>query len=209
MVCPAGKMTPKTPQARQGSRKKTDASDAPRTPIEASWWLRMVQMLFFLLAVCFFASTVLGSSPRPSFPPYEQSFQTACLNFEPLNYVSNSAVNIHEFVTAGTTLQFPDSDPSCGTSNQTVSVDICRIALNISTSDRSGVIFEGWLPRNWSGRFLATGNGGIDGCIKYDDINYGNKHGFSAVGSNNGHNGTGGSAFLHNPEVLEDYVFRS
>jgi hypothetical protein len=49
----------------------------------------------------------------------------------------------------------------------------------------------------------------LQGCIKYDDIDYGNKNGFSAVGSNNGHNGTGGSAFLHNPEVLKDYVYRS
>ncbi len=169
----------------------------------------MIQALLFVLAVCFFALSVTASAPPSFFPRHDPSFQTACLNFEPLNYVSNAVVNVHEFVIAGTNLQFPNNDPSCGTSNQTVSVDICRIALNISTSNRSGIIFESWLPRDWTGRFLATGNGGIDGCIKYDDIDYGNKNGFSAVGSNNGHNGTGGSAFLHNPEVLKDYVYRS
>jgi feruloyl esterase len=171
--------------------------------------LRWFSFCYFVLACCFFALFVLGSVPRPSFPRREANFSTACLDFEPLKYVSNATVNVHEFVTAGTTLQFPGTDPSCGTANQTVSVDICRIALNISSSDRSGILFESWIPRNWTGRFLATGNGGIDGCIKYDDINYGNKNGFSAVGSNNGHNGTGGSAFLHNPEVLKDYVYRS
>jgi hypothetical protein len=88
-------------------------------------------------------------------------------------------------------------------------VDLCRVALNISTSGRSGVVFEGWLPEGWSGRFLATGNGGIDGCIKYEDVDYGTANGFSTVGSNNGHNGTGGSAFYHNNEVVEDYVWRS
>ena len=113
------------------------------------------------------------------------------------------------FVAAGTTLQFPDNDPSCARPNQTVSVDLCRIALNISTSSRSGVIFEGWFPENWAGRFLATGNGGIDGCIKYEDVNYGAANGFSTVGSNNGHNGTGGSSFYHNDDVIEDYVWRS
>lgn len=199
-------MTPRTVHTRKAPIKKTDA---PRIPIEASRWLMMAQLLLFLSAMCFFAFTVVGTSSRPFFPRYEPGFQTACLKFEPLNYVSNSTINIHEFVKAGTTLQFPDSDPSCSTASQTVSDDICRIALNIRTSDRSGIIFESWLPRNWTGRFLATGNGGIDGCIRYDDINYGNKNGFSAVGSNNGHNGTGGSAFLHNPEVLKDYVFRS
>jgi len=169
----------------------------------------MAQVLLFVLALLFFAPFVLGSTPQPFFPRQDPNFSTACLGFEPLKYVPDAAVNAHEFITAGTTLQFLDSDPSCAPPNQTVSVDICRIALNISTSDRSGIIFESWLPRNWTGRFLATGNGGIDGCIKYDDINYGNTNGFSAVGSNNGHNGTGGKAFLNNPEVLKDYVYRS
>ena len=168
----------------------------------------MAQLLLFALALLFYALSVFGSTTQPFFPRQDSNFSSACMGFEPLKYVQNAAVNAHEFVTAGTTLQFPFSDPSCAP-NQTVSVDVCRIALNISTSDRSGIIFESWLPRNWTGRFLATGNGGIDGCIKYDDINYGNTNGFSAVGSNNGHNGTGGKAFLNNPEVVKDYVYRS
>jgi feruloyl esterase len=199
-------MTTEFPRMQETSSQKTHT---PRTPIETSWWLMMAQLVLFSLALCFFALSVLGSTSQPFFQRQHADFPTACLAFEPLKYISNAAVNSHEFITAGTILQFPGTDPSCGISNQTVSVDMCRVALNISTSDRSGIIFESWLPRNWTGRFLATGNGGIDGCIKYDDINYGNKNGFSAVGSNNGHNGTGGSAFLHNPEVLKDYVFRS
>jgi hypothetical protein len=167
LPCLAGKMTPDTPDMQQASVKDFDTE---RIPIEASRWLMMAQALLFVLTLCFFAISFLGSAPRAFFPSYELSFQTACLNFEPLKYVSNSAVNIQEFVVAGTTLQFPDNDPSCGTANRTVSVDICRIVLNISTSDRSGIIFEGWLPRNWTGRFLATGNGGIDvrimGCLE-------------------------------------------
>lgn len=54
-----------------------------------------------------------------------------------------------------------------------------------------------------------TGNGGIDGCIKYEDVDYGTANGFSTAGSNNGHNGTGGSAFYQNNDVIEDYVWRS
>jgi hypothetical protein len=45
-----------------------------------------------------------------------------------------------------------------------VFADLCRIALSIPTSNRSSITFEAWLPRNWTGRFLGTGNGGIDGC---------------------------------------------
>jgi feruloyl esterase len=199
-------MTQKAPHQPQVSPRNLEA---PGRPIEISWWLMMAQLLMFVLSLCFFAHSVLGSIPQPFFPPHPANFSTACLEFEPLKCVSNATLNVHEFVAAGTTIQFPGTDSSCGTTNQTVSVDICRIALNVSTSDRSGIIFESWMPRSWTGRLLATGNGGIDGCIKYDDINYGNRNGFSAVGSNNGHNGTGGSAFLHNPEVLKDYIYRS
>jgi feruloyl esterase len=152
-------------------------------------------------------SAILGASKPASEP--RSSFETKCLQFDPTAYVSDASVNALEFVAAETTLQFPGNDPSCARPNQTVSVDICRVALNISTSGKSGIIFESWLPNSWTGRFLATGNGGIDGCIKYEDINYGVQWGFSAVGSNNGHNGTGGFAFFHNNEVLEDYVWRS
>ena len=136
-------------------------------------------------------------------------FRTTCSTFEPTRYVTNATVTAHEFVAAGTTLLFPDNDLTCARPNQTVSVDVCRFALNISTSSRSGVIFELWLPGNWTGRFLATGNGGIDGCIKYEDMDYGTANGFSTVGSNNGHNGTRGSAFYHSDGVIEDYVWRS
>ncbi|KAF4636645.1 hypothetical protein G7Y89_g1456 [Cudoniella acicularis] len=140
---------------------------------------------------------------------YPLSFRSRCLEFEPAKYIQNATLDILEYVPAGTNLQFPYNDPSCGRPNQTVSVDVCRIALNISTSSTSSVISEIWLPGTWSQRFLSTGNGGIDGCTKYEDLNYGTKYGFATVGSNNGHNGTGGVAFYHNDEVLKDYVWRS
>lgn len=136
-------------------------------------------------------------------------FRTTCSTFEPTRYVANATVTAHEYVAAGTTLLFPGNDPSCARPNQTVSVDLCRVALNLTTSSRSGVVFEGWLPEKWSGRLLVTGNGGIDGCIKYEDVDYGTANGFSTAGSNNGHNGTGGSAFYQNNDVIEDYVWRS
>lgn len=156
----------------------------------------------------------------------QSHFQSKCLGFEPLNHIANATINAHELILAGQTILYPSNDPTCNRPNQTVSVDLCRIALNITTSSRSNVLSEIWLPSNWTGRFLATGNGGIDGCTKYEgiffalivvhllkvgltDINYGAKYGFATVGSNNGHNGTGGTSFLNNDEVLQDYVFRA
>ena len=45
--------------------------------------------------------------------------------------------------------------------------------------------------------------------IKYEDLAYTTQNGFAAVGSNNGHNGTGGLAFYRNPDVVEDFAWRS
>ncbi|EXJ88746.1 feruloyl esterase [Capronia coronata CBS 617.96] len=68
---------------------------------------------------------------------------------------------------------------------------------------------EIWLPEDWSGRFLSTGNGGLGGCIQYEDIEYAASLGFAAVGTNNGHDGMSGRSFLNNPEVIEDFAYRA
>ncbi|KAG7108822.1 feruloyl esterase B-1 like protein [Verticillium longisporum] len=67
---------------------------------------------------------------------------------------------------------------------------------------------ETWLPLNWSGRFLSTGNGGLGGCIQYEDIQYAASLGFATVGTNNGHDGGDGSTFTQ-LEVVEDYAYRA
>ena len=92
------------------------------------------------------------------------NFSARCLAFKPEIYVYNSTRNIVSYVSAGTNLTLADNDPTCARPSQAVAVDLCRVALSIPTSNRSSIAFEIWLPEDWSGRFLATGNGGIDGC---------------------------------------------
>ena len=167
--------------------------------------------MLLVLAILFGSFNLIATSLHnyEGHPQQRAEFSARCRDFEPQDSVANASVHSQEFILAGTTLLFPDNDPSCARPNQTVSVDMCRIALKISTSSRSRVISEFWFPAIWTGRFLATGNGGIDGCLKYEDVNYGIKHGFATAGANNGHNGTGGSELLRNNEVLKDYVWRS
>lgn len=45
--------------------------------------------------------------------------------------------------------------------------------------------------------------------IDYSSISYTTQHGFAAVGSNNGHNGTTGNAFYQNPDVVADFADRA
>lgn len=45
--------------------------------------------------------------------------------------------------------------------------------------------------------------------IPYLDLSYGSWMGFATVAANNGHNGDTGEPFYRNPQVLEDFVYRS
>ncbi|KAL2144909.1 hypothetical protein VTI28DRAFT_8370 [Corynascus sepedonium] len=137
------------------------------------------------------------------------SFQKKCSKLARELDVKNATVWFSEFVAAGTSLSFPDTDPSCGQANLVVNVDFCRVAVYVATSSRSGISMEAWLPSDWTGRFLSTGNGGLNGCLSYDDMAYAVELGFSTVGANNGHNGTSGAPFLNNPDVVEDFAWRS
>ncbi|EEB90708.1 hypothetical protein MPER_11048, partial [Moniliophthora perniciosa FA553] len=123
--------------------------------------------------------------------------------------IQNASVVLSEAVPAGTNLTFPNLDNSCGSKSQVVSADICRVALNFATSETSSIYMESWLPRNWTGRFLSTGNGGLGGCVAYGDMAYTSALGFASVGANNGHDGNTGAPFENKPEVVADFVYRS
>ena len=145
--------------------------------------------------------------PTTASPP----FREFCLAFDATSLLTNSTLRLHEYVPANTTIPLHGMDPTCSRSTQLFSVEACRIALTIPITNRSSVIVEVFLPQPdaWTGRYLATGNGGIDGCIKYEDIAYGLTHGFATTGSNNGHNGTGGKDFFNNGDIVVDFSWRA
>ncbi|GLB45545.1 putative tannase and feruloyl esterase [Lyophyllum shimeji] len=89
---------------------------------------------------------------------------------------------------------------------------VARISLFVvNTTSTSSVFAEAWLPDTWYGRFLAVGNGGLGGCVDYQNIDYGTSLHFATVGSNNGHDGGSwsGTAFLNHPEVINDFAYRA
>ena len=94
----------------------------------------------------------------------QDAFQSKCVEFGTQIDIPNVKVNFAEFVQGGTNLSLADNPPSCGRSNQAVSVDLCRVAMAVSTSNSSEITLEAWFPREYKGRFLSTGNGGISGC---------------------------------------------
>jgi feruloyl esterase len=151
------------------------------------------------------ASTVFAN-PTGSKPT---DFKSKCSAIASKLAIKHGKVYFSEFVAAGTNLSLPDNDPTCTQASVVVPADICRIALSVSTSNRSGFNMEAWLPSNWTGRFLSGGNGGLNGCVDYDNLAYTSSLGFSSVGTNNGHNGTSGKPFFNNPDVVEDFAYRA
>ena len=113
-------------------------------------------MLFYLIS-SLLTSSLIALARR-------DGFQSRCENFASKIDLPNVRVNLVDYVASGTNLSLPDNDPSCGAPSQSVSADMCRVAMAVSTSDNSEITLEAWLPRDYTGRFLSTGNGGLGGC---------------------------------------------
>lgn len=117
------------------------------------------------------------------------------------------------YYTSGTTFDIEGGQSAC-TSSATPEVNICRIVLSVATSGNSNTYIEVWLPSGddeWNGRLMATDNGGLGGCVAYDDMAYTSSLGFAVVGDNAGHNTTSydGTAFYKNNDIVLDYSYRS
>ncbi|KAF5367759.1 hypothetical protein D9758_009845 [Tetrapyrgos nigripes] len=171
--------------------------------------LSMLYHRFRQLAACFlpvwsFLPSVVFTQAPPGF-----NFDSACSSLTSKLHIPNATVFAATLIAGGSIISFPDTDASCAAAPQLVPEDVCRVTMFVATSERSGINMEAWLPRNWTGRFLSTGNGGLAGCIQYVDMAYASGLGFATVGANNGHNGTSGQPFLNNAEVVEDFAFRS
>ncbi|KAF5679224.1 tannase feruloyl esterase [Fusarium heterosporum] len=150
--------------------------------------------------------TGLSSTSSASLSP---GFIEDCESLGQRAHLQNATIHASEAVQAGTNLTFPFYHATCSPTSQVVTSDICRLSFDVATSDNSSVRFEAWLPREWSGRFLGVGNGGLGGCFKYNDINYGASYGFATIGTNNGHDGNQGKPFYNSPGTVEDYAYRS
>ncbi|KAF7349303.1 Carboxylic ester hydrolase [Mycena sanguinolenta] len=129
----------------------------------------------------------------------------ACLTLKSNLKLENTTVIDVSYVPAGSKVS------TLGTCAKTadVNVPLCRVQFSTKTTDTSVVHAEAWLPDEWYGRFLGTGNGGLGGCIDYPNLDYGSALHFATVGSNNGHDGGSGSPFLGHPEVINDFAFRA
>lgn len=121
-------------------------------------YCRMASGFFNLLSE--YSSWVTALVSQPNFGVSHNVFDPAiaCAGLERLlipNVTILNAIYYDEPTNASTSEPF-----------DTISIDVplCRLEFSITTSETSRVRAEAWLPSEWTGRFMAIGNGGLGGC---------------------------------------------
>ncbi|KAJ1334927.1 feruloyl esterase [Microdochium nivale] len=130
---------------------------------------------------------------------------------ESLTFADVTLVSV-ESLAKGTIITLPYSKDLCPTYGFTATAtsDICRVVFNVTRVPGSSIRMDAWLPADWNGRFLATGGGGIGGCIDYSGLQIGAGLGFATLGTNGGHDGESGhDFFLDQPAVIDDFGYRA
>ena len=88
----------------------------------------------------------------------------------------------------------------------------CRVQITSSPTSNSSIGIEVWLPENWNGKYLQSGNGGFAGTVPYSSLANDIKRGYAAAGTDDGHAdpvNTDGSWALGHPQKIIDFGFRA
>lgn len=95
------------------------------------------------------------------------SFQAKCESFAHKIQVADAIIHSVTHVPIGTNISMSNVPSVCASNADDTSstFEFCRVTLNVTTSPKSQIFMETWLPSNYSGRFLSTGNGGLGGCM--------------------------------------------
>lgn len=111
-------------------------------------------------------ATVVSAYARGSMDR-RSSFKAKCESFAHNIKVQNATIHNVTHVPIGTNISMSNVPAACASNadSTTSTFEFCRVALNVTTSSKSQIFMEAWLPSNYSGRFLSTGNGGLGGCM--------------------------------------------
>ena len=90
--------------------------------------------------------------------------------------------------------------------------EYCRVKVLATPTPDSKIGFELWMPtKDWNGKFLQVGNGGLGGSIVTAALAQGVSHNFAVASTDDGHTGSGvdGSWALGHPEKVVDFGYRA
>jgi feruloyl esterase len=147
------------------------------------------------------ASGALAQAPR--------SAPLACAELKSAR-IPKTVVAVAEPVAAG---QFrPPAPPAFGPPVDYSRLPaFCRVAGTIRATAESDIRFELWLPENWNGKFMQTGNGGAAGSVVYDSLVDPLLRGYAVANTDTGHQGSGGDFAwaVGQPQKLVDFQYRA
>jgi feruloyl esterase len=103
---------------------------------------------------------------RTSLDQDQDDASTRCQALSSSTFENVTILNATYYSSPTSTPITPLGSPACAQeiAPTNVSVPLCRVAFVVNTTDTSQVKAEAWLPDEWYGRFLAGGNGGLNGC---------------------------------------------
>ncbi|SRR5579883_670570 len=82
----------------------------------------------------------------------------------------------------------------------------CRVAATIAPD----IKFELWLPANWNRKFMAVGNGGLAGTIRYESMLDPLRRGYATSNTDTGHTADNDGHWAQgNMQRVFDYAFRA
>ena len=151
-----------------------------------------------------FSFLSLGAAALLALDPRQAAAATACgdlvgLQLQDTTITTAAVVPAGSFTPPGATAAIADLP------------EFCRIAGVIAPTSDSQIGFEVWLPTQWNGRYLQSGNGGFAGAIPYAALGKGIARGYATGGTDDGHRagGTDASWALGHPEKIVDFGYRA
>jgi feruloyl esterase len=88
----------------------------------------------------------------------------------------------------------------------------CRVVGHVTPTPQSRIGFEVWLPeKNWSGRYVQVGNGGLAGVIFHQLLGQMVERGHATASTDNGHSASpvDGRWAIGQPEKVRDHAERA
>ncbi|WP_436307365.1 tannase/feruloyl esterase family alpha/beta hydrolase [Variovorax sp. LjRoot290] len=144
----------------------------------------------------FVALPPVGGQPAPAQPASPSCASLAGTTLADTTFTTAEDVPAGKFVT-----------PTGATLNDVPA--FCRLAATMKPIAESNIKVELWMPANWNGKFLGTGNGGAGGAIRYNDLAVGLRRGYAVANTDMGTGPDGVSTMVGKMEKVVDYGHRS
>src|SRR3954469_6297443 len=132
----------------------------------------------------------------------------SCGDLTQLSFEGNTTVTAAAMVTSGTLV----TPTNITLNNLPV---FCRVQGVSKPTPDSNIYYEVWLPTDWNGKFLSSGEGGYAGALNYtrngldlglDEIV---RRGYATTSTDTGHVATEQFWAVGHPDRVEDYLYRA